>query len=213
MLALMWPPIRINSDNLIGAAAGAVESPEHPNRSNNAEEDAVNRLQRNLQLRSRRQDKEDFNLPRRFGLQLPDRLSMAAFNVSQESASNMRRLQCLRRAEEKYQARRQQHQPPEHVDEQPAPTKRIKRNCIGMFICDIANVLLSNAPFLEWHEHKNFGHINNAPERLILSSLVTGHGELIMFGGLRKESLSKTSDTTMQVSNAMHFLRVPREII
>lgn len=204
---------RNRANNSVGAMA---ESPEPSNRSNNAEDDAVNRLQRNLQLRSRRQDNDDFNLPRRFGesaLQMPDRMAMAAFNVSQEPASNLRRLQCLRRAEEKYQARRQQHQPPEHIDEQPAPTKRIKRNCIGMFICDIANVLQPIEPFLEWHEHKNFGHIHNAPERLILSSLVTGHGELIMFGGLRKESLSKTSDSTMQVSNAMHFLRVPREII
>lgn len=204
---------RNRTNNVVGAVA---ESPETPSRSNNPDEDAVNRLQRNLQLRSRRQDNDDLTLPRRFGesaLQVPDRMAMAAFNVSQEPASNSRRLQCLRRAEEKYQARRQQHQPPDHVDEQPAPTKRIKRNCIGMFICDIANVLLPIEPFLEWHEHKNFGHINNAPERLILSSLVTGHGELIMFGGLRKESLSKTSDTTMQVSNAMHFLRVPREII
>lgn len=204
---------RNRTNNLVGAM---VELPEPPNRSNNAEEDAVNRLQRNLQLRSRRQDSDDFNLPRRFdepALQMPDRMAMAAFNVTQEPASSSQRLQRLNRAEEKYLARRQQHQPPEHVDEQPAPTKRIKRNCIGMFICDIANVLLPNEPFLEWHEHKNFGHIHNAPERLILSSLVTGHGELIMFGGLRKESLSKTSDTTMQVSNAMHFLRVPREII
>lgn len=199
------------------AAPGAVaEASEQSNRSNNAEDDAVNRLQRNLQLRSRRQETDDFNLPRRFGEhmpQMPDRMSMAAFNVHHEPASNSRRLQSLRRAEEKIHARRQQHQPPEHNDEQPAPTKRIKRNCIGMFICDIANVLHPIEPFLEWQEHKNSGHIINAPERLILSSLVTGNGELIMFGGLRKESLSKISDTNMQVSNAMHFLRVPREII
>lgn len=189
--------------------------------SSGSEDEAVNRLQKNLQLRSRRFDRDDLSLPRRFADSSPpmsDRIAMAAFNVNQESPSTStspreRRLQSIRRMEEKMQAMRQQHQPPEQVDEQPQPSKRIKRNCIGMFICDIENVLQASEPSIEWVEHKNFGLISDAPERLILSSLVTGNGELVMFGGLRKESLSKSSDTTMQVSNAMHFLHVPREII
>lgn len=189
--------------------------------SSGSEDEAVNRLQKNLQMRSRRFERDDLNMPRRFSDSsppVPDRIAMAAFSVNQDSPSTStspreRRLQSIRRMEEKMQAMRQQHQPPEQIDEQPQPTKRIKRNCIGMFICDIENVLQANEPFIEWIEHKNFGLINNAPERLILSSLVTGNGELIMFGGLRKESLSKSSDTTMQVSNAMHFLHVPQEII
>lgn len=197
------------------------QDPMRQSAANNAEDNAINRLQRNLQLRSRRHENEDMVLPKRFGepsTPSHDRIAMAAFNVSEEVPSNStspreRRLQSLRRMEEKIQAMRQMHQPPEQADEFSAPNKRIKRNCIGMFICDIANVLQTDDPFLEWIEHKNFGHISNAPERLILSSLVTGNGELIMFGGLRKESLSKSTDTTMQVSNAMHFLRVPREII
>lgn len=194
-----------------------------PNRSNN-DDDVQNRLQRNLQMRSRRHDSDTFNLPKRFNessIQAPyDRVAMAAFNVNIDNSSNSttspreRRLQSLRRMEEKIQAMRQINSPPDQIgDDAAIPQKRIKRNCIGLFVCDISNILLDVDPFIEWIEHKNFGHIANAPERLILSSLVAGNGELIMFGGLRKESLSKSSDTTIQVSNAIHFLRVPREII
>lgn len=190
------------------------------NRSNNNYDDAQNRLQRNLQLRSRRHDNDDYNLPKRFSEStIPNHISMAAFNVNQEIPSTSttspreRRLQSLRRMEEKIQTMRQINMSAEQVDDQPAPQKRIKRNCIGLFVCDISNILQADDPYIEWIEHTNFGHITNAPERLILSSLVAGNGELIMFGGLRKESLSKCSDTTMQVSNAMHFLQVPKEII
>lgn len=199
------------------------ESNRSPNGSSNVEDDAVNRLQRNLQLRSRRHENDDLNLPKRFGESaspMHDRIAMVAFNVKPEPYLNStspreRRLESLRRMEEKIQAMRQVNPPPEPepIDEVVLPVKRIKRNCIGMFVCDISNALLPDDPYLEWIEHKNFGMISDAPERLILSSLVSGHGELIMFGGLRKESLSKTPDVPLQVSNSMHILRVPREII
>lgn len=189
----------------------------------NNDDDVQNRLQRNLHLRSRRHENDLINMPKRFNessIPSHDHIAMAAFNdVTQESPSTSmvspreRRLQSLRRMEERIQAIQKVNHNPELVDDQPAPQKRIKRNCIGLFICDISNILLTENPFIEWIEHKNFGHIANAPERLILSSLVAGNGELIMFGGLRKESLSKSSDATMQVSNIMHFLQVPREII
>lgn len=192
------------------------------NRPNN-DDDVQNRLQRNLQMRARRHDNDNFNLPKRFNESaIPyDRVTMAAFNVNNENSTNSttspreRRLQSLRRMEEKIQAMRQINPAaPEHDrDDQAVPQKRIKRNCIGLFVCDISNILQTDDPFIEWIEHKNFGHISNAPERLILSSLVAGNGELIMFGGLRKESLSISSDTTIQVSNAIHFLKVPKEII
>lgn len=193
-----------------------VNNDEQANRLNN-DDDAMNRLQRNLQ-RSRRHENDDFNLPKRFNESTApahDRISLAAFNQENPSTSTTspreRRLQSLRRMEEKYQAMRQVNPPNENsCDEIPAPHKRIKRNCIGLFVCDISNILFNDDPYIEWIEHKNFGHITNAPERLILSSLVAGNGELIMFGGLRKE---RGGDTTMQVSNAMHFLSVPKEII
>lgn len=201
--------------------ANLVEQPNQPNANN--DDDVQNRLQRNLHLRSRRHENDMFNMPKRFNessVPSHDRIAMAAFNdlntdgpSTSMASPRERRLQSLRRMEEKMQAIRQVNLNPEPIDDQPAPQKRIKRNCIGLFVCDISNILLEENPFIEWIEHKNFGHISNAPERLILSSLVAGNGELIMFGGLRKESLSKSSDATMQVSNAMHFLQVPREII
>lgn len=197
------------------------EQPNQPNMNN--DDDVQNRLQRNLHLRSRRHENDMFNMPKRFNESTGpahDRIAMAAFNDSNPDSPSTsmaspreRRLQSLRRMEEKIQAIRQVNSNPDPVDDQPAPQKRIKRNCIGLFVCDISNIMLDENPYIEWVEHKNFGHIANAPERLILSSLVAGNGELIMFGGLRKESLSKSSDTTMQVSNAMHFLQVPKEII
>lgn len=210
---------RVNVHN--NRQSNTEESNRSPNNSNNVEDDAVNRLQRNLQLRSRRHENDDYNLPKRFGESsspMHDRIALAAFNVTPEphpssTSPRERRLESLRRMEEKIQAMRQVNQQPEPVDEVVLPVKRIKRNCIGMFVCDISNALLAEEPYLEWIEHKNFGMISDAPERLILSSLVTGNGELIMFGGLRKESLSKSADTTLQVSNSMHFLHVPREII
>lgn len=201
-----------------------VNMDEQPNQPNvNNDDDVQNRLQRNLHLRSRRHDNDTFNMPKRFSESSApshDRIAMAAFNDSNPdnpstsmASPRERRLQSLRRMEEKIQAIRQVNSAPDPIDDQPAPQKRIKRNCIGLFVCDISNILLAENPFIEWVEHRNFGHIANAPERLILSSLVAGNGELIMFGGLRKESLSKSSDATMQVSNAMHFLQVPREVI
>lgn len=198
--------------------SSSASAAEQPSRSN--DDDAQNRLQRNLQLRSRRTEVDDFNLPKRFSdSAAPSNLPMAAFNVNHEIPSTSatspreRRLQSLRRMEEKIQAMRQVNAPNDPAaDDQPAPQKRIKRNCIGLFVCDISNIL-SNDPYIEWVEHKNSGHITNAPERLILSTLVAGNGELLMFGGMRKESLSKFTDKAMLVSSTMHFLRAPKDVI
>lgn len=194
------------------------------------DDDVQNRLQRNLHLRSRRHESDMLaNMPKRFNdpVQSHERIAiMAAFNdansmdgpsTSKVVSPRERRLQSLRRMEEKMQQMRKVNAPinePLAIDmDQSAPQKRIKRNCIGLFVCDISNILLAEHPYIEWIEHKNFGHIANAPERLILSSLCAGNGELIMFGGLRKESLNRPPEAYMQVSNAMHFLQVPKEII
>lgn len=191
----------INRENIAGI-------PEHGNliRRNMQEDEAVSRLKRNLQLKSR---DEDHYLPKRFDEPTQDRLGMAAFSVNANPVSpppHERRLEFLRRMEEKIRAMRRAR------EQEDAPNaKRLKRNCIGIFVCDISN-LLASEPTLAWIEYKHFGLIQGAPERLILSSLVAGNGELIMFGGLRKESLSSTT-TTMQVSNALHFLTFPRGVI
>lgn len=215
-------PGQSSSQPLASQSTSKASGAEQPGRSNSTDDDAQNRLQRNLQLRSRRStDADDFNLPKRFGdSAAPGNLPMAAFNVNADAPSTSatspreRRLQSLRRMEEKIQAMRQVNVANDAaVDDQPAPQKRIKRNCIGLFVCDISNILRPDDPHIEWVEHKNSGQIVDAPERLILSTLVAGNGELIMFGGMRKESLSKFTDKAMLVSNSMHFLQAPKEII
>lgn len=184
-----------------------------PNKQNVAgsqrnNDDVASRRQRNLQLRSR---EENHFLPQRFDEPLEERLgmgAMAAFSVSapdQQGHGHQRRLEHLLRMEEKLFMRRPEPQP----ENTPSP-KRIKRNCIGVYLADISQVLDSE-PTLDWIAYKNYGMIPGAPERLICSSLVCGNGELIMFGGLRKQSV--TNEAEMEVSNAIHFLTFPRHII
>lgn len=166
-------------------------------------DDVASRRQRNLQLRSR---EENHFLPQRFDqpLRLEEPLGMAAFSVA-EQQGNQRRMEHLLRMEEKIFMRRPEPQP----DHTPSP-KRIKRNCIGVYLADVSQIL-ANEPILDWIEYKNYGMVSGAPERLICSSLVCGNGELIMFGGLRKQSV--LNEDEMEVSNAVHFLTFPRHII
>lgn len=174
------------------------------------EEEAANRLKRNLQLKSR-DDIEELFLPKRFDEPLPDRLGMAAFSVQENAVNesqpqNERRLESLRRMEEKIRTMRRV----QDVEDLPSP-KRIKRNCIGLFVCDISRILSVETPTLDWIEYKNNGVIEGAPEHLIMSSIVAGNGELIMFGGLRKESMANAMTLTW-VSNSLHFLTFPRGV-
>jgi len=174
----------------------------------NDQDEAFNRLQRNLQLRCRY---EGHFVPRRYNEPFEGRWGMAAFNV-QENVNSMyreRQLECIRRMEEKFHALRRGCAG-KRVNEVPNP-KRLKTNCLAMFVCDLTNAL-ANEPALEWLEYKNYGIVAGAPERLILSSIIAGHGELIMFGGLQKESLTNSA-TTVQVSNELHFLTVPKGVI
>lgn len=207
--------------------------------SANAEDDeAARRLRRNLHLRNR--GEEDRTLPKRFDDQPESErvLGLAAFtddqtpSTSPTTTQHERRLEFLRRMENKIRAMSRaipvapSFSVPNNNDinirqsrrnDEPAAAplaKRIKRNCIGLFVCDISRLLETGE--LTWVEYRNAGFVIGAPERLILSSLVAGNGELIMFGGLRKESLSALSDGSdqaVQVSNALHFLTFPRGVI
>lgn len=166
-------------------------------------DDAASRRQRNLQLRSR---EENHFLPQRFDEPLEERLGMAAFSVpEQQGQGSQRRMEHLLRMEEKLLMRRPEPQPDCTIS-----PKRIKRNCIGVYLAEISQVM-ANEPVLDWIEYKNYGMISGAPERLICSSLVCGNGELIMFGGLRKQSVENEAE--IEVSNAVHFLTFPRQII
>ncbi|XP_055380797.1 uncharacterized protein LOC129611610 [Condylostylus longicornis] len=136
----------------------------------------------------------------------------------QEAAAAAEAAALVDKANNETQEQRQlQHNRPIHgaqhqqkpQSEEPKP-KRAKRNVLGMFVCDISNILNSNDPFLEWLEYKNYGILSGAPERLIFASMIPGKNELILFGGVQKESLCSKQH---KVSNLIHFLSVPKEII
>ncbi|CAD7011270.1 unnamed protein product [Ceratitis capitata] len=179
------------------------------NNSNDIE--AANRLQRNLALRCR--DNEPL-LPKRFDELFEDPFRMAAFNVQNRPRSVSKdHNERIRRMEEKMNALRNSRRSamigePKAIKE-PSP-KRIKRNVLSLFVCDLSSAMDKDDPHLQWIEHKNYGVIPGAPERLILSTMVAGHGELILFGGVHKETLG---EITHQVSNSVHFLSAPRDII
>ncbi|XP_028895288.2 uncharacterized protein LOC105210990 [Zeugodacus cucurbitae] len=179
------------------------------NNSNDIE--AANRLQRNLALRCR--DNEPL-LPKRFDELYEDPFRMAAFNVQSRPRSVSKdHNERIRRMEEKMNALRNSRRSamvgePKAIKE-PSP-KRIKRNVLSLFVCDLSAAMDKDDPHLQWVEYKNYGVIPGAPERLILSTMVAGHGELILFGGVHKETLG---EITHQVSNSVHFLSAPREII
>ncbi|KAG4078474.1 hypothetical protein HA402_009186 [Bradysia odoriphaga] len=199
---------RLQERQLINKNRSGEEQPTNQNASGSMRnDDAASRRQRNLQLRSR---EENHFLPQRFDEPLEERLGMAAFSVAEQrqgqGQGQQRRLEHLLRMEEKLLMRRPEPQP---SDSTPSP-KRVKRNCIGVYLADISHVL-AEEPELDWIAYKNFGMIPGAPERLICSSLVCGNCELIMFGGLRKQSV--LNEAEMEVSNAVHFLTFPRHII
>ena len=145
---------------------------------------------------------------------------MAAFNVPRSPRIPSRdHNERIRRMEEKMNALRNSRRsapPPPPANniihksiKEPSP-KRIKRNVLSLFVCDLAKVLHPTDPCIDWIEYKNYGVIPGAPERLILSTMVAGNGELILFGGVHKETLS---EITHQVSNSVHFLSAPRDIV
>ncbi|XP_061399254.1 uncharacterized protein LOC133334959 [Musca vetustissima] len=176
------------------------------------DQEAANRLQRNLALRCRENEPL---LPKRFDELYEDQFRMAAFNVQNRPRSLSKdHNERIRRMEEKMNAlrnsRRSAAQVEQKVVKEPSP-KRAKRNVLSLFVCDLSNALCETAePYIEWLEYKNYGVIPGAPERLILSTMVPGHGELILFGGVHKETLS---EITHQVSNTVHFLSAPRDIV
>uniref|UniRef100_A0A1B0C0K1 F-box domain-containing protein n=1 Tax=Glossina palpalis gambiensis TaxID=67801 RepID=A0A1B0C0K1_9MUSC len=175
----------------------------------NSDMEAANRLQRNLSLRCR--ENEPF-LPKRFDELYEDPFRMAAFNVQNRPRSLSKdHNERIRRMEEKMNALRNSRR--NAVAEQkplkePSP-KRAKRNVLSLFVCDLSNAL-SDDPHLQWVEHKNYGILPGAPERLILSTMVPGNGELVLFGGVQKETLY---EMTHQVSNSVHFLSAPKDIV
>lgn len=130
---------------------------------------------------------------------------MAAFSDNRVARSSNRNEERIRRMEAKMNALRTLRR---EMNEQKIikETKRVKGNVFSVYVCDISKALCPTDPHLKWIKYKNYGIIPEAPERLILSTLVSGNGHLILFGGVHKETLS---EQTHQVSNSVHFLQAP----
>ena len=78
---------------------------------------------------------------------------------------------------------------------------------------DITNVLCDECT-ASWIPLKYSNQ--SGPDERILYSLVAGRGELIVFGGIRKEQTSIQNHSDMdesEVYNDLHFINPPRYVI
>ncbi|XP_053680619.1 F-box only protein 42 [Anopheles nili] len=93
----------------------------------------------------------------------------------------------------------------------PITPKRIKRNGMAIYVCDVSNILPCSGaePYIEWQESKNGGLLAGAPGLYTFFTMVNGTGELIVFGGLTKNYESES----LSVTNAVHFLTVPTTVV
>ncbi|XP_055628388.1 F-box only protein 42 [Toxorhynchites rutilus septentrionalis] len=178
-----------------------------------------------------RQQKDDEHmLPKRFNASSPsepNHMTMVAFTVPPTNPAPLhalreRQLERLRKIEEKISAMRRIKEQEQAAaaataavkalaassQEQPVTPKRVKRNGLAVFVCDISRIM-DTEPVIEWQETRNSGLLAGAPDHFTFSTMVSGNGELIVFGGLNKNPKSGTSSVT----NSVHFLTVPTAIV
>ncbi|XP_014205056.1 F-box only protein 42 [Copidosoma floridanum] len=133
-------------------------------------------------------------------------LSLAAFREdavrTNSSLNRQRQLESLRRLEERLQSRKVQ-------------SKAVKKteNTLAIFVLDINDVLCNecSASWIPLKQNNQAG-----PDERILYSLVLGKGELIVFGGIRKEQATTQGQTDFddsQVYNDLHFINPPKYVI
>lgn len=145
-------------------------------------------------------------LPKRMSFYNDSNLSMAAFHAetvrAHSKANRQRQLESLRRMEERIQSRKVQ-------------TKTVKKteNTLSIFVLDIANVLCDDCT-ASWMPLKQNGQ--SGPDERILYSLALGRGELIVFGGIRKERTTiqgRPDIDDSEVYNDLYFINPPRYVI
>lgn len=130
-------------------------------------------------------------------------LSMAAFREdavrTNSSINRQRRLESIRRIEEKLQNQK---------------VVKKSENTLAIFVLDIKNVLCNEctATWVPLKQQNN----QIGPDERMLYSLVLGKGELIVFGGIRKEQATTNGQTDFddsQVYNDLHFINPPKPVI
>uniref|UniRef100_A0A1B0CLQ5 Putative f-box only protein 42 n=1 Tax=Lutzomyia longipalpis TaxID=7200 RepID=A0A1B0CLQ5_LUTLO len=137
-------------------------------------------------------------------------LGMMAFRESHSGLDmRERRLAALQKREQELQARRGMPLVVPTPKPTPCPPKKTRQNCEALFICDLSHVLHPHEPFVEWQEVQDGGVLPGAPVKTILSSLVAGNGELIVFGGLEQN----TNQGNYTANNYLHFITVPHTVI
>lgn len=186
----------------------------------------------------RQQQDDDHMLPKRFNQSTPEHghMAMVAFSVPPTNpppthAARERQLERLRKMEEKISAMRRIKEQEQREQQENAAAavvvtpkafssggqecavtpKRVKRNGLAIYVCDISQLLTNDGrePIIDWHETKNSGLIAGAPDHFTFSTMVSGNGELIVFGGLNKNPNSESSSVT----NSVHFLTVPTAVV
>ncbi|XP_066593332.1 F-box only protein 42 [Prorops nasuta] len=133
--------------------------------------------------------------------------SMAAFReertqTSGATANRQRQLESLRKMEEKIQKRK-------HLSR----TVKQSENTLSIFVLDISKMLYEecSATWIPLKCNKQTG-----PDERVLYSLVVGRGELIVFGGIRKEQATIQGQPDIddsEVYNDLHFITPPRYVI
>lgn len=133
-------------------------------------------------------------------------LGMAAFREKlprfRNNANRQRQLESLRRMEERIQNRKTQSKPVKKTE-----------NTLAIFVLDISKVLNEEC-VASWIPLKL--NDQSGPDERILYSLVLGRGELIVFGGIRKEQTTvqgQTETDDSEVYNDLHFINPPRYVI
>ncbi|KAJ8875026.1 hypothetical protein PR048_022916 [Dryococelus australis] len=145
----------------------------------------------------------------------PGTITMSAFRVPDSRGSptanrnrnRIRQLESLRKYEDRLRSLSRENAQ--------ARSPRVNRSAsaMTMFVLDISKVLTEEC-FVEWLQHKNTS--NGEPEETSLCSLISGKGELVMFGGIQidvtslsTESMSNIND---HVSNNLYFITTPHDI-
>lgn len=148
-------------------------------------------------------------------------IQMAAFrsetpcSCHSNSKNRMRQLESLKKMEARYK------NPPK--DDKPKPTKgndpnepgpsgnSSGSNKLSMYVMDISEALSENGSVTWKPPRTNW----NAPRDTVFHSLVLGKGELIIFGGVQKNSSASTIPVASykSVSNTTHIITAPRNIV
>lgn len=144
-------------------------------------------------------------------------IQLAAFQQEQAartcpSRAREQQLQALQRFEERMRFNNQARaQDPAKKEE--TVTVRRQRNMV-LCVMDISKVLEEECS-VRWL-NLNPDTVTTGPEETILYSLVSGRGELIMFGGIHREAISlmtHSQNNTASLSNSLHFISAPHGVI